>query len=105
MGDPMPESVLLTRQEWLDLRATYERYEALLVEAADTLRAVYTAGLTVQPTLDKPYPDDPRWTPWSRWMGQPCHDAHDLRAKIKKALPAGMVTTEPQRSRILRGRK
>ena len=97
-----PDAVLLTREEWLDLRATYERYEALLVEAAATLKAVYIAGLTVQKSLDKPYPDDPRWTPWTRWMGQPCRDAHDLRAKIKKALPVGLVKNEMQRSRPLR---
>jgi hypothetical protein len=25
-------------------------------------------AITVKPNLDKPYPDDPRWSPWTRWV-------------------------------------
>jgi hypothetical protein len=38
----------------------------------DLVRQKYSklwAGLvTVQPVLNQPYPDDPRWTPWTRFV-------------------------------------
>ena len=77
-----------------------EPLEALLVEAASILKALYTAGLTVKPTLDKPYDDNPNWTPWTRWVGRPCEEAHELRSRIKKALP-GQISDDPSHSRPL----
>ena len=31
-------------------------------------RSLQVGLLTVLPLLDKPYPDDPRWSPWTRFV-------------------------------------
>lgn len=42
-----------------------EKQQALIYKKYKDL----SAGLfAVKPNLDKPYPDDPRWTPWSRFV-------------------------------------
>lgn len=37
-------------------------------EARDPIRRLTSALIAVEHNLDKPYPDDPRWTPWTRWV-------------------------------------
>jgi hypothetical protein len=54
-----------------------------------TLRA-----LTVKPTLDTPYPDDPRWTPWTRWVEPEARRAHDLAMGVRKHLAAAGVRAD-----------
>ena len=58
----------------------------LLTEAADALWESSKAALVVKPTLDTPYPDDPRWTPWTRWVEPKARRAHDVAMKIRKHL-------------------
>ena len=58
----------------------------LLKRGADALWACAKAALTVKPTLDEPYPDDPRWTPYTRWVERPAHEAHDAAMAIRKHL-------------------
>lgn len=58
----------------------------LLKRAADALWACAKAALTVEHSLDKPYEDDPRWTPWARWVERPSREAHDLAMAIRKRL-------------------
>ena len=31
-------------------------------------KKLWAALVTIQPDLSKPYPDDPRWTPWTRFV-------------------------------------
>lgn len=61
----------------------------LLEQSAAALKAVGKAALVVKPTLDKPYPDDPSWTPWTRFMDQPARDAYNLGSRILRELRAG----------------
>lgn len=61
---------------------------ALLAEAADALRNVGKKALVVQPTLSKPYPDDPRWTPWTRFLGPAADRAYNLGCEIRRKLKA-----------------
>lgn len=39
---------------------------------SDDLRAasrrLWAGLMAVKPLLDQPYPDDPRWTPWTRFV-------------------------------------
>ena len=58
----------------------------LLQKAADALWKCAKAALTVKPTLDQPYRDDPRWTPYTRWVERPSREAHDLAMVIRKHL-------------------
>lgn len=67
-------------------RPTYDELLALLHEAADALRDVGKAAIVVHPTLDKPYPDDPRWTPWTRFMEKPARRAYNLSFLLRRQL-------------------
>ena len=52
--------------------------------AARRLRREIAASLiAVKPHLDKPYPDDPRWTPWTRFIERTLERVDEL------AKPAG----------------
>lgn len=70
------------------LRGEVESANELLKRAADALWESSKAALTVKPNLDKPYDDDPRWTPWARWAERPAHEAHDAAMAIRKHLRA-----------------
>ncbi|MFC8583321.1 hypothetical protein ACFUGD_01910 [Streptomyces sp. NPDC057217] len=39
-----------------------------LADAQVAARRLSSALIAVAPLLDKPYPDDPRWTPWTRFV-------------------------------------
>lgn len=58
----------------------------LLKRAADALWNSSKAALTVEPVLKVPYPDDPRWSPWTRWVERPAREAHDAAMAIRKHL-------------------
>jgi hypothetical protein len=45
-----------------------------------------TALLAVEPALDKPFPDDPRWTPWSRFIDRPWRSAATASELARAAL-------------------
>lgn len=74
--------------------------EELLRRAADALWKCAKAALTVEHSLDKPYEDDPRWSPWTRWVERPAREAHDLAMVIRKRLRAAApqeTTTQENR--------
>lgn len=58
----------------------------LLRQAADALVEVGKKALVVKPTLDKPYPDQPEWTPWTRFLGEPARNAYNLGHEIRRKL-------------------
>jgi hypothetical protein len=58
----------------------------LLEAAARALRSFTLCALTVRTSLDKPYTDDPRWSPWTRWLEPEARRAHDLSRAIRKRL-------------------
>lgn len=62
-------------------------------ELVAALRACYrsigqlrTSLITVEPFLDKPFPDDPRWTPWSRFIDRPWRQAATASELARAAL-------------------
>ncbi|MEV4863242.1 hypothetical protein [Streptomyces ossamyceticus] len=57
-----------------------------LAEAADALFSIGRACIVVQPTLDVPYTDDPRWSPWTRWVQRPARTAYNLGALLRRQL-------------------
>lgn len=59
---------------------------ALVERAERALRGVAKTALVVKPTLDQPYPDDPRWTPWTRWMEKDAHEAFNASEALRAAL-------------------
>ena len=80
------------RDDWQDRADDAERR---LREATDALRElledakrVFTAGLTVKPYLDSPYPDDDRWTPWTRFLRPALVRLDESRVKARRALAA-----------------
>lgn len=66
--------------------ATMPADTELLAKGAEALMDCAKAAMTVQPTLTEPYPDDPRWSPWTRWMEPRARRAHDLAVEIRKHL-------------------
>lgn len=58
----------------------------LLTDAYRALLSSALRALTVKPTLDTPYTDDPRWSPWTRWVEPEARRAHDLAQRIRKHL-------------------
>lgn len=70
----------------------------LLGQAAEALWGCAKAALTVEHSLDKPYPDDPRWSPWTRWVERPAREAHDLAMAIRKHLKA--TPAEPRAAAV-----
>lgn len=63
-----------------------DQLRELLRQAADALLEVGKKALVVKPTLSKPYPDDPSWTPWTRFLEQPARDAYSLGYEIRRQL-------------------
>lgn len=58
-----------------------------MLEAAErALTKSFTTALTVKPCLDTPYSDDPRWTPWTRWMERSAREAHDAAMSLRTIL-------------------
>lgn len=64
----------------------------LLQQAADKLAEFGKIAITVKSHLDKPYPDDERWSPWTRWVERPAREAHNLAMVIRKHLKAAPDT-------------
>lgn len=58
----------------------------LLERAAAALMDCATVALTVQPDLEQPYRDDPRWSPWTRWVEPKANRAYELAVTIRKRL-------------------
>ena len=68
------------------LQEERSRYEGLLAAASEALRENITTWITLQPMLNEPYPDDPRWTPWTRFGKRAADIAVEAKAAIRVAL-------------------
>ncbi|MFC5217293.1 hypothetical protein [Streptomyces coerulescens] len=55
-----------------------------LAEAGDALYAIGRACLVVKGTLEAPYPDDPRWSPWTRFVSGPARTAYNLGFLLRR---------------------
>lgn len=66
--------------------ASDEQLRDLLRQAADALVEVGKKSIVVKPTLNKPYPDDPTWTPWTRFLEDPARKAYNLGHEIRRQL-------------------
>lgn len=78
-----------SRRDWA---AEAMRLDDLLDRAARALREVGKRALTVKPSLDRPYPDEPAWTPWTRFLGPAANAAYNLAVEIR----AGRRMSPPQ---------
>ncbi|MFJ8842973.1 hypothetical protein ACIRFF_08725 [Streptomyces cyaneofuscatus] len=58
-------------------------------ELADALHAIARAAIVVESTLKVPYPDDPRWSPWTRWMERPARAGYTLAVLTRRRLGLG----------------
>lgn len=82
----------ITDDELDALYADRERLRAQLSSARTARRRVSSALIAVSPLLEQPYPDDPRWTPWTRFV-QPA--LRELReALIPAQRPTASTTKE-----------
>lgn len=73
---------------------TVEALRELLREASRALKDAGKAAIVVKPTLDVPYKDDPRWTPWTRFVEQPSRRAYNLGFEIHRLV--GPVPPTPE---------
>lgn len=72
-----------------------EAAERELLELAGRALSSFTLrALTVKPSLETPYRDDPRWTPWTRWLEPEARRAHDIARRIRKHLAASGVRVD-----------
>lgn len=62
---------------------------AELAAAAHALKEISKACLVVKPTLDHPYRDDPRWTPWTRFVDRPAKVAFGLGVDLARRYGVG----------------
>jgi hypothetical protein len=62
--------------------------EEALVEAGEALRNHATHWITISPLLEEPYPDDPRWSPWTRFGKRACDRGQAARKQVREALTA-----------------
>lgn len=58
----------------------------LLRDCQEAMHELATALLTVKPRLSEPYPDDPRWSPWTRFVKRDAERVYNLSFRIAKAL-------------------
>ena len=68
------------------LLAERERLREALREAAGALKAWIATALTLRAHLEDPYPDDPRWTPYTRFVERELRRTAAARAAIRAAL-------------------
>ena len=57
-----------------------------LRQADEALRRNIVTWIALAPLLDEPYPDDPRWTPYTRFAKRAMRQAGDARKAIREAL-------------------
>jgi hypothetical protein len=65
-----------------------------MVEIGKALSDVAQAALVVKGTLTKPYPDDPRWSPWTRFMYRPTERAFNLGFQLRREYREPIPTPE-----------
>lgn len=44
----------------------------------EAVRHLAAALIAIEPHLSTPYPDDPRWTPWTRFVEPPLEYLYEL---------------------------
>lgn len=53
-----------------------------LAQVQEARRSVIAALITVHGFLDTPYPDDPRWTPWTRFIEPALRGLDETKAAL-----------------------
>lgn len=75
-------------------RTENERLREALDVANKALHQNITTWITLSPVLEEPYPDDPRWTPWTRFGKRAADAAVNAQSEIKRALATPPSSTE-----------
>lgn len=65
---------------------TVELPRTVVEFALSALGDAWKASVTVQGHLEAPYPDDPRWTPWTRWVHPMATKAWEAKEQLADAL-------------------
>lgn len=60
-----------------------------LEQAESALRENITTWITLEPALGSPYPDDQRWTPWTRFGERAFRAAGRAQDAVRRALASG----------------
>lgn len=69
--------------------------EDAIARARQARRRLTSALIAVEPLLTEPYPDDPRWTPWTRFVGPALKELSDaLRTGPAAHAPSRLVAEE-----------
>lgn len=79
------------------LESRVKELEAALAEAKASLGENITTWITLEPALSTPYPDDPRWTPWTRFGERAFRAAGRAHETVRRALtsaPSAPLTEE-----------
>lgn len=70
-----PDAMVDAANEAVELRARVALLEGQRAARGEALRETHhaiqetaKALIVVEPKLKEPYPDDPRWSPWTRWF-------------------------------------
>jgi hypothetical protein len=63
-------------------------YLALLKEADNVIKDLVVALITVEGNLNKPYPERPEWSPWTRWVTRPFRQAGEFNERLRPILRA-----------------
>lgn len=62
----------------------------VIEQASLAVRETAKALITLEETLKQPYPDDPRWSPWTRFIDRNEYSPWSLLAKADTALKAAL---------------
>lgn len=76
----------------------------VIEQASLAVRETAKALITLEETLKQPYPDDPRWSPWTRFIDRNEYSPWSLLAKADTALKAALssdATDQPPAPRGL----
>lgn len=73
-----------------------QRHQQDLTEAETVLLDLSKRLLAVKTSLDRPYEDEPDWSPWTRFVEQPCRVAYNLGSRLRRARLAREAAGGPQ---------
>jgi len=71
-----------------------KQLEEALEEAHHAIKETAKVLIAVRPALEKPYPDDPRWSPWTRFLDRSERSPWTLLVKADTAIRTALEGKE-----------